>query len=215
MKTNKLGWTGLNVSIIGVGLEHMIPMPDNVAPVVQRALDRGINYIDLMIWTPEVMSILGETLKCRLDQVILAGHLGVAQTQGQYRRTRDPQECEALFHDTLTRLGTDHVDVLYLTNLDTAKDYREVTAPGGMLDLALRLKQESRTRALGLSGHDSQTALKAIQSGCLDVIMHPLHILGDAEPGRKGLAQACADLGVGLVAMKPFAGERGTNSEGR
>ena len=75
-----------------------------------------------------------------------------------------------------------------------------------MLGLALRLKKEGKARALGLSGHDSQTALKAIQSGHLDVLMHPIHILGHAEPGRKGLAQACADLGVGLVAMKPFAG---------
>jgi len=131
MKTSKLGRTNLNVSIIGLGLEHMIPMPDNVAPVVQQALERGINYIDLMIWTPEVMSILGEILRDRRAQVILAGHLGVAQTQGQYRRTRDPQECEAVFHDTLARLGTDYVDVLHVTNLDTAQDYQEVTAPGG------------------------------------------------------------------------------------
>jgi len=122
------------------------------------------------------------------------------------RRTRDPQECEALFHDILARLGTDHVDVLHLSNLDTAKDYREVTSPGGVLDLALRLKQEGQTRALGLSGHDPQMALKMVKSGHLDVVMHPVNITGDAEPGTKELAQACAGLGVGLVAMKPFAG---------
>ena len=206
VNTNQLGRTGLNVSVIGLGMEHMVPLPDNIAPVVGRALDQGINYIDLMIWVPEVMSVLGKVLKGRRDSVILAAHLSTAQTKGQYRRTRDPHECEALFHDILTRLGTDHVDVLHLSNLDAPRDYKEVTAPGGVLDLALRLKREGQTRALGLSGHDPQMALKMVQSGHLDVVMHPVHILGDAEPGPKGLAQACANLGVGLVAMKPFAG---------
>ncbi|MBU0492356.1 MAG: aldo/keto reductase [Chloroflexi bacterium] len=206
MKTNKLGRTGLDVSVIGLGMEHLVPLPDNIAPVVHRALDRGITYIDLMIWVPEVMSILGETLKGRRDQVILAAHLSTAQTKGQYRRTRNPQECEALFHDILDWLGTDHVDVLHLSNLDAPRDYKEVTSPGGVLDLALRLKQEGQTRALGLSGHDPQMALKVIESEHLDVVMHPINIAGDAEPGGKELAQACASLGVGLVAMKPFAG---------
>jgi hypothetical protein len=206
VRTNKLGKTDLDVSVIGLGMEHLVPLPENIEPVVHRAIDRGITYIDLRIWVPEVMSIFGAALKGHRDQVILATHLSTAQTKGQYRRTRDPQECEALFHDILARLGTNYVDVLHLSNLDTAKDYRQVTSPGGVLDLALRLKQKGKARALGLSGHNPQTALKAIQSGHLDVVMHPINIVSDAEPGRKELAHACASLGVGLVAMKPFAG---------
>jgi predicted aldo/keto reductase-like oxidoreductase len=206
MEGRKLGKTGLNVSIIGLGMEHLVPRPEFIEPVVGRAIDAGINYIDLMIWLPEVTSVLGETLKGRRDRVILAGHLGVAQTRGQYRRSRDVQECEALFHDMLARLQTDHVDVLHFTYVDTEKDWRGIVSPGGVLELALRLQQEGKTRALGLSGHNSKTALKAVKSGHLDAIMHPINIVEDAEPGKKELARACAGLGVGLVAMKPFHG---------
>ena len=206
MRYNKLGRTGLDVSIIGLGMEHLIPSPQKAAPVVHRAIDRGMNYIDMMIWTPEHKDVLGGVLKGCRDKVILAGHLGAAETNGQYRRTRNIGECEQLWHDLLGRLRTDYVDVLHLHYVDVEDDYERIIGPGGVLELALRLKQEGKARFLSLSGHNPVLALKAVKSGHLDALMHPINILGDAEPGKKELFHTCADLGVGLVAMKPFAG---------
>ena len=206
MEYRKLGRTGLNVSVIGLGLEHLVPLPENIGPVVRRAIDRGINYIDMMIWLPEVISIFGAALKGQRDRVLLAGHLSTAQTKGQYRRTRDAEECEALFHDLLARLHTDHVDVLHLSNVDEKGDYKQIVAPGGVLELALRLKQEGKARFLSLSGHTPAIALEAVKSGRLDVLMHPINIAEGAAPGKKELLHTCANLGVGLAAMKPFAG---------
>jgi aryl-alcohol dehydrogenase-like predicted oxidoreductase len=52
MHHNPLGNTGLEVSVIGLGMEHLQPTPpENGTRVVRRAVERGINYIDLMIWT--------------------------------------------------------------------------------------------------------------------------------------------------------------------
>lgn len=206
MRYNKLGRTGLDVSIIGLGMEHLVASPEKVAPVVHRAIDEGMNYIDMMIWTSEHKDVLGTALKGRRDKVILAGHLGAAETNGQYRRSRDPKECENLWHDLLSRLRTDHVDVLHLHYVDVEDDYERIMAPGGVLELALRLKQEGKARFLSLSGHNPVLALKAVKSGRLDVLMHPINIVGDAEPGKRELCHACASLGVGLVAMKTFAG---------
>jgi predicted aldo/keto reductase-like oxidoreductase len=74
MKYNKLGRTGLDVSIIGLGMEHLTS-PEKIAPVVHRAIDQGINYIDLMIWSSELKDALGVALKGRRDNGILADHL--------------------------------------------------------------------------------------------------------------------------------------------
>ena len=115
METRKLGRTGVDVGIVGLGLEHLGPQPRaTVTHVLHEAIDRGVNYLDLMVWTAENKDKIGAALHGRRDRVLLAGHLGVAETNGQYRRSRDVAECETLIHDLLRRLGTDYVDVLHL-----------------------------------------------------------------------------------------------------
>jgi predicted aldo/keto reductase-like oxidoreductase len=206
MEHSVLGKSGLKVSIIGLGMEHLCPAPERIAPVVHRAIDLGINYVDLMIWTAPVKDAFGAALRGHRDKVLLAAHLGVAETDGQYRRSRDVRECEALFYDWLARLHTDHVDVLHISYVDQARDWKQITQPGGMLELALRLKQEGKARCLGLSGHEPKTAKRAVESGHLDVLMHPINIAGSADQAREKLLQLCARRGVGVVAMKPFVG---------
>jgi predicted aldo/keto reductase-like oxidoreductase len=213
MEYSKLGRSRLKVSIIGLGMEHLCPVPERIAPVVHRAIDLGVNYVDLMIWTAPVKDALGAALRGRRDKVLLAAHLGVAETDGQYRRSRDVRECEALFYDWLVRLHTDHVDVLHISYVDQARDWKQITQPGGILELALRLKQEGKARCLGLSGHEPTTAMRAVESGHLDVLMHPINIADSADQAREELLQLCARRGVGVVAMKPFAGGEILQSE--
>ena len=205
MEHRELGRTGLRVGEIGLGTEHLTA-PEVVTPVIQRAIDAGINYIDMMVWTSEGRERLGAALRGRRDGVILASHLGAADTGGQYRRTRDPVECRELWHDLLRRLGTTWVDVLHIHYLDSPADYERVVAPGGVLEVALRLKQEGKARYLSLSGHSPRVALQAIEDGHLDLVMHPVFIGNAADQERTRLFELCAGRGVGLVAMKTFAG---------
>lgn len=78
--------------------------------------------------------------------------------------------------------------------------------PGGLLEVAQRLKREGKARAVGFSGHTVSTARQAVETGAVDVVMFPVNLAGHAVPGRRELLQLCADRGVGVVAMKPFAG---------
>jgi predicted aldo/keto reductase-like oxidoreductase len=89
---------------------------------------------------------------------------------------------------------------------DQQKDYDEVMDPGGYFDLAQRLRQEGKARFLGFSGHTVATALRAVESGVIDVLMFPINIAGNMVPGKKELLQACVLHNVGGVAMKPYAG---------
>jgi len=59
-----------------------------------------------MIWRAEVKDAFAAAIRGRGQGLILAGHLGVAETRGQCRRTHDVAECEALWNDWLVRLGT-------------------------------------------------------------------------------------------------------------
>ena len=204
MKYRTLGKTGLDVGVIGLGTEYLNGQPrDTVVSVIHQAIEHGVNYIDLLFAFPEYRDNLSAALQGRRERVILTGHLGSVEKDGQYCKTRSPQKSKESFLDLLSRLGTDHVDVLFLHNFNTVKDYEKAR---GLMDLARRLQQEGKARFIGVSAHDVTVASKAIESDQIDVLMFPINLAGNAMPGRKELLNLCAQCGVGLVAMKPFAG---------
>jgi predicted aldo/keto reductase-like oxidoreductase len=209
METRKLGRTGLQVGVIGLGTEHLHKKPrKTVVSVIHEAIDRGMNYFDLVFSFSEYRDNLGAALKGRRDKVIVAGHIGCAETDGRFRKTRFVRECDILFHDLLRRLDTDYIDVLVLQFVDKEEDYEEIMKPRGLMELARRLQNEGKARAIGLSGHKIPVALKTVRSSEIDVLMFPLNLAWDVVPGREEILQACAEEAVGLVAMKVFAGGR-------
>jgi len=207
VETRRLGRTNLTVSAIGLGTEYLVDVGrQTVVSVVREAVERGVNYFDVVYAFRHYRDNLGAAFEGVRERTLIAGHLGPAETDGQYRLTRDIDECEEVFDDLLRRLRTDYVDVLFVQNVDQERDFEQIMGPGGLLGLAQRFRREGKTRFIGLSGHEVPVASKAVASGEIDVLMHPVNMSGDAAPGRKGLFHACKAQGVGLVGMKPFAG---------
>jgi predicted aldo/keto reductase-like oxidoreductase len=201
-----LGRTGLEVGEIGLGTEYLHGQPrETVVSVVAEAVARGVNYVDIIFSFADYLDNLGAALKGRRNRITLALHLGCAETDGQYRRSRDVAECERNFTDMLRRLGTDHADVIVVQNCDEQDDYDEVMREGGVLDLAERLRREGKGRFLGFSGHSVPVPAKAVESGRFEVLMVSISAR-DASPAHRDLYHLCARENVGLVGMKPFAG---------
>jgi len=230
MLYRKLGRSGLDVGVVGLGAEYLEHASrETVLAVVDEAVAGGVNYIDLFMPSPDVRDNLGIALKGRRDRVMVAGHLGATLENGQYSKSRDPNPCEAFFDDLLTRLQTDYIDVLMLHFIDEPEDYDRVFSRGGLLELAQRLEKEGKARLIGMSSHRVPVALKAVRSGCIDVLMFPVNpaadiLPGDTEmetmfdaskyeqatgresaaPSRHELYRACASQGAGIAAMKPY-----------
>lgn len=216
MEFQKLGRTELNVSAIGIGTEHLRGQPrKTVVSVIREAIERGVNYFDLIFAFPEYLDHLREAFQDRRDQVHLTAHLGSTDKNGQYFKSRSVSKCETFFLDFLSRAGTDYVDVLFLHNFNSLNDWDKIVKPRGVLELALRLREEGKARFIGLSGHFVGVMEKAIESGHVDVVMFPVNMMSHAMSGRRELQDLCAQHDVGLVAMKPFGGgklltQRGT-----
>ena len=241
MEYRKLGRSGIDVGIIGLGAEYLWdfslgkPAPlETAVSVVNEALSNGVNYIDVPLPAPGVRKNLGIALKDRRREVVIAGHLGAVLENNQYVPHRDITLCEKFFDDLLIRLQTDYIDVLMLHCVDELGDYDKVFNPEGLLGVAQRLQKEGKVRLLGMSGHTVPTALKAVKSGAIDVLMFPVNPANDVLPGdirfdvpwapdtfeklstsnettsltRQGLYHTCAAEGVAVVAMKPYAGGR-------
>jgi predicted aldo/keto reductase-like oxidoreductase len=214
MNYTELGRTGLEVSSIGIGTEHMRGQPrETVVPTLRAAVERGVNYFDVIFAMPDYLDHMREGFQGLRDRVLLAAHLGSTDRGGQYYKTRTAKRCEDSFLNVLRCLGTEYVDVLWLTNFNVLNDWDRATR-SGFFDLACRLRDEGKARFLGISGHYHGIMETAIESGLVDLIMLPVNMFNHAMPGRGNLLDLCARQKIGVVAMKPFGGGRLLNKRG-
>ena len=215
MNYTQLGRTGLQASIIGIGTEHMRGQPrETVVPTLRAAVERGVNYFDLIFAMPGYLDQMREGFQGLRDRVLLAAHLGSTDRDGQYYKTRTAKRCESSFLDVLQSLETEHVDVLWLHNFNVPNDWDRASR-SGFLDLASHLRDEGKARFLGISGHYHSIMERAIESGLVDLIMLPVSMFNHAMSGRGNLLDLCARQKIGVVAMKPFGGGRLLNKRGK
>lgn len=207
MRYRTLGRTDLQVSEVGLGLEYLNGQPaDTVKAVLNAAIEGGINYFDVIFAFDEYLDNLAQVLVSNRDDIFVTAHLGSGEKDGQYAKTRAISRSIEYFERVLRKLETDHVDVLFLHNCDSAKDYQTLCKLNGILETALRLRDEGKARYIGFSGHTPKTAKKAVESGHVDVLMFPINLAGHGSEEARSLLQACAAHGVGAVSMKVYAG---------
>lgn len=229
MKYRKLGDTGLVVSEIAMGCEGMMEEECRMtAKLMDIAFKNGVNYFDLYSPNPELHKALAGALRGRREKFMIQGHLGSAWIDGQYKRTRKMDEVKVAFETQLQNLETDYLDVGMIHYVDAVNDWEEIVGKG-MLDYAKDLKAQGRIRHIGMSSHNPEVALKAIESGAIEVLMFSVNPCYDLLPGdedvdllfdektydreflnmdpqRETLYETCQRLGVGITVMKAFGG---------
>ena len=213
MQQRRLGKTGLDVGVIGLGSEYLLGTSrETMLAVVHGIIDRGANYIDLLYSDADFVDEFAFALKRYRHRALVAVHLDAEEEDGQPSEPSDMAPCERVFTETLRRLGTDYADVALVHMVDTEESLD--TWGMEMLELAGRYRREGKVRFVGMSGHKAAVAAKAVKSGLIDVLMFPVNLAGDSVPGNAELFLLCAQQGVGLVAMKPYAGGQLLRKEG-
>ncbi|MBQ3763733.1 MAG: aldo/keto reductase [Synergistaceae bacterium] len=229
MNYRKLGSTGLNVSEIALGCEGMTE--DNYsmcAKLFDAAENSGVNYFDLYASDPELRSAVGKALKGRREKFIIQSHLCSVWKNGQYMRTRNLTEVKSGFSEMLKLLQTEYVDVGMIHYCDALSDWDQIIK-NGILDYARELKASGKIRHIGLSSHNPQVALKAVETGAVEVLMFSVNPCYDLQPAsedvedlwadenyarhltnmnpeRQKLYETCQRLGIGITVMKCFGG---------
>lgn len=230
MLYRKLGKNGPEVSALGLGCEYVWHGTEKeVTDLVNAAVQAGINYFDIFIATPSTRRYYGNALKSVRDKVYIAGHLGAVEIDGQYGKTRDLELCKQFLDQFYENLQIDYIDVLFLHNTDEEADYDRIMNDG-MYDYALSLQKAGKVGQIGISTHNTKIAVKAVKSGKIEVLMFPVNPLfnmlpqdiGDSKmkgrkvkemteeekenyPTKQELYDLCEEMGVSIVAMKPFA----------
>src|SRR5271155_6220351 len=123
MPTRNLGKTGYKVAIFSLGGQAAIERANNfdvAVPIIERALDLGVNYIDTssIYGGPERWSeqYVGRVTKTRRQEAFLATKTKERTREGSLR----------MIEKSLQLLQTDHVDLWQLHDIGTMFDINEV-----------------------------------------------------------------------------------------
>ncbi len=231
MNYRKLGNTGLSVSEVGFGGEHINNTPyENVENVINIALDHGVNIIDVFMPEPQIRSDMGKAIGERRKDVFLQGHIGAICQNGQYARSRDVAECDVAVRDFLTRFNTDYIDLGMIHFIDTEEDF-QAAFESDYIEYVQKLKKDGVIRCIGVSSHNAETAIKIIKTGIPEMLMFSINpafdmlpaetVIDDLfndntykesrfeiDPRRAELYRLCEEKGVGITVMKALGAGR-------
>ena len=209
---------------------------DTVIQTIQTAIDGGVTYLDCHpghdndheSFTYGGYDKLGKALEIagNRDKLCLTYLAGASLT---------PEDTQPRFESFLQSMKLSHIDVFILACCDKAAAYAQITGAEGLLTYAKEQKSRGKIKYIGISTHSAAVAYQAIDNGAFDVLMYPVNPAFDvvideekyrtdeletlwdaahdftasgktgAQP-RKSVYSECERKGIGLVAMKPFAG---------
>jgi aryl-alcohol dehydrogenase-like predicted oxidoreductase len=191
-----------NVSAIGLGcmgLSHAYgtpPDPKTAAQILLKALDLGYTFFDTaaLYGLGANETLLGETLKHRRSEIVLASKCGMLRPRELDGR---PEILKRTCEDSLRRLQTDVIDLYYLHRWDKRVPIEE--SAGALADLV----KQGKIRSIGLS-EVSATTLRRAHA------VHPIaavqteYSLWTRNP-EIAVLDACKEIGAAFVAFSPLA----------
>jgi aryl-alcohol dehydrogenase-like predicted oxidoreductase len=188
MEYTRLGRTGLEVSVAGLGCGGPSRLgrsngagPEESERVVREALDLGITLLDTseLYGTEE---IVGRAIAGRRDEIAVS-------TKGYWKRDDrilTPDELTASIDASLRRLGTNRVEVYHLHALE-ADHYEEVRAT--LVPVLERARDDGKIGHIACSeifgvdtGH--RMLARALDDDCWDVVMVGFNMLNPSARDR-------------------------------
>jgi aryl-alcohol dehydrogenase-like predicted oxidoreductase len=204
MQQRPLGRTGARVSALGFGCMTLIGWygtrnDEEARATLRSALDQGVTHLDTAAsyQLGENEKFVGAAIRGCRERVFVATKYGITRNAaGQMVVNNQPASLRAAVESSLTRLGTDRVDLFYLHRID-----REIPIEESVSALA-QLVQAGKIRHIWLSECSVQTLRRAHAVHPVTAVQSE-YSLWSREP-ETGVLAACRELGVGLVAYSPL-----------
>ena len=224
MLYRKLGKTGRDVSVIGLGCEHLDRKPyEQVKETVDAALSHGVNILDVFMPGDEVRSYISKALWGRRSDVMIQGHIGATDVNQQYDISRDLPTVQKYFENMLRMFGG-YIDFGMMFFIDSEKDYKNIFDTD-IVGYVEKLKKDGDILHIGFSSHNPEMAIKVIGTGLPEMFLFSVNPAFDMlpagkyaldhmednfgsdmfrgiDPGRARLYTLCSQRDIGITTMK-------------
>ncbi len=209
------GKSGLTVSSLGFGSGSrflMYEAEDAALEALNRAIDRGVTYIDTAhsYGNGRSEERVGKLMSAKRGEVTLATKIP----------GRKADQAKRQIELSLKRLKTDHLDVLHIHALAGEADLAAIERPDGVLKAMYEARDQKVTRSIGITSHADPLALKlALERHDFDCTQMALNAamarMADLPGGMKltplargGFEELALPVavrkGMGVIAMKVF-----------
>ena len=195
----KLGKTGIDVTILGLGGEGVLRTfgyDKEAYTLINRALDLGINYCESARAYSGSESYYGKALHERRNDIFLTSK----------SHARDRKGALAHLQETLKNMKTDHIDLWQVHDVRTPGDIEEIFGPGGAMEAFVQAKEKGMTKFIGVTGHENP----GIINQCMtlfdfDTVLLPVN---PAEPEHMSFLKDVVPLAnkkhMGVIGMKVY-----------
>jgi aryl-alcohol dehydrogenase-like predicted oxidoreductase len=203
MERRRLGTDGLTTSAIGLGCmgfsQGYGPADDAESlRAIDRALDAGVTLLDTAMSYGQGHNerLLARALAVHRDRVELATKFGIVRGENGVRLDGRPEHVREYCDASLSRLGTDVIDLYYLHRADPQVPVAE--SVGAMAELV----KEGKVRHLGLSEVTAQQLEEAAAVHPIAAVQFEWSLLW-RQP-EEDVVPTARRLGIGLVPYSPL-----------
>jgi aryl-alcohol dehydrogenase-like predicted oxidoreductase len=196
---------GLEVSALGLGCMGMsqsfppIPERNDSIALIRAAVERGITLFDTaQVYGPfDNEEIVGEALEPLRDQVVIATKFGFELSTGKPTGTDSrPETIRSSVDDSLRRLRTDHIDLLYQHRVDPNVPMEDVAGT------VKELIEQGKVRHFGMSEAGVQNIRRAHAVQPVTALQSE-YSLWWREP-EDAILPTLEELGIGFVPFSPL-----------
>lgn len=214
MNYREFGKTGERISALGFGCmrfpeyqkdEKNYVDQDKVDEMIAHAYARGVNYFDTAPYycNSNSEAALGHAVKNFRDKILLSTKCPIGDNidAGEYRR---------MLEQSLTRMGTDHINFYHFWSLNRGS-YDNIVLGHGLLEAAAKAKEEGLIRHISFSFHDSADVIRYIidtsesRGVKMESLLCQYNLLDRAN---EDMIRYANEKGLGTVAMGPVGGGR-------
>src|SRR5579863_1445135 len=204
----KLGRADVEVSIIGIGGYHIglsnVSEAESIR-IVRKALDEGINFLD------NCWDYNDGASEERMGKALQDGYRQKAFLMTKIDG-RTGASARRQLEESLTRLKTDHIDLLQIHEVIRMGDPEQAFQPGNVMDVLKQARQEGKIRYIGFTGHKSPSIhLHMIETAdqhgfTFDSVQMPVNALDEHyDSFQQKIIPEAQKRGMAVLGMKPLA----------
>lgn len=195
MIKRKLGKTGLEISVVGLGGIPIQRVNEETAiEIIKECKNSEINFIDTATGYGKSEEYIGKGLKA-------------AGRENFYIATKAPsftyEEMKKSIQISLKSLGVKYIDLYQIHNIDTEEKFINSFSQNGALKALIEAKEEGIIRHIGVTSHSAILLDKAIEYDHIETIQFPFNFIENQgiEVFKKAI-----EKNIGIIGMKPVAG---------